>query len=142
MVFESVRAQRGSHSNSRGETSGPAVELKQMEQDWADSYKANDAEKLSQIVADDWKVIRPDGGTSTKAEEIADLKSGRNKVETIEFGPIDVKLIASVGIVQGSNTRKSSHDGKDTSGKFAWTDLFAKRDGKWVAVRSQVGRVK
>jgi ketosteroid isomerase-like protein len=122
--------------------SGAATELKQMEQDWADSYKANDAEKLSRIVADDWRVIVPDGSASTKAEEIADLKSGRKKVETIEFGPIDVKLIGSVGIVQGSNTRKSSHDGKDTSGKFAWTDVFAKRDDKWVAVRSQVARLK
>jgi ketosteroid isomerase-like protein len=127
---------------SAAKVSGAAAELKQMEQDWADSYKANDAGKLGRIVADDWRAIGPDGSVSTKAEEIAGLKSGRSKVESIEFGPIDVKVIGHVGIVQGSNDRKSSRDGKDTGGKFAWTDVFVKRDGKWVAVRSQVARVK
>ena len=32
--------------------------------------------------------------------------------------------------------------GKDTSGKWVWMDVFAKRDGKWVAVRSQAAMVK
>jgi hypothetical protein len=32
--------------------------------------------------------------------------------------------------------------GKDSSGKLAWIDVFAKRDGKWMAVRSQNAMVK
>ena len=45
-------------------------------------------------------------------------------------------------MVQGSDTEKSSYKGKDTSGKWIWMDVFVKRDGKWVAVRSQDGMVK
>ena len=71
-----------------------------------------------------------------------DVKSGSNKLETFEMGPMDVKVLGSVAVVQGSDTEKSTTDGKDTSGKFSWMDVFVKRDGKWVAVRSQLAKVK
>jgi hypothetical protein len=51
-------------------------------------------------------------------------------------------VIGSVGIVQGSDTEKSSSQGKDSSGKYVWTDIYAKRDGKWMVVRSQLAQVK
>jgi len=43
--------------------------------------------------------------------------------------------------VQGSDTEKSLMNGKDTSGKWVWTDVFVKRDSKWLVVRSQAARV-
>jgi hypothetical protein len=66
------------------------------------------------------------------------MKTGKFKLESFEFGPMDVKLLGSIAVVQGTNTEKStSADGKDSSGKYAWMDVFVKRDGKWVIVRSQ-----
>jgi hypothetical protein len=55
---------------------------------------------------------------------------------------MDVKVIGTVAIVQGSDTEKSSSKGKDTSGKWVWMDVFVKRDGKWQAMRSQSAMVK
>jgi hypothetical protein len=60
----------------------------------------------------------------------------------MEFGPMDVKILGSVGMVQGSDTENSSHQGKDSSGKYVWTDVFAKRDGKRVALRSHLAMVR
>jgi hypothetical protein len=49
-----------------------------------------------------------------------------------------VKVLGNVAVVQGTNTEKStSTNGKDSSGKYAWMDVFVRRDGKWVIVRSQ-----
>jgi len=45
-------------------------------------------------------------------------------------------------VVQGSDTEKSMTNGKDSSGKYVWMDVFVKRDGKWVAVRSESTIVK
>jgi uncharacterized protein (TIGR02246 family) len=115
-----------------------AESIKQLEHDWADAAKAGDTDKVSQILADDWIGVGFDGGRETKQSHLADMKSGKFKVESFEFGPMDVKVLGNVAVVQGTNTEKSTgRDGKDSSGKYAWMDVFAKRDGKWMIVRSQ-----
>jgi hypothetical protein len=43
--------------------------------------------------------------------------------------------------VTGSDTEKSMDKGKDSSGKYVWTDVFVKENGKWRAVSSQTTRV-
>jgi len=123
---------------------GPSVAqaIKQLEHDWVDAMKAGDIDKLSQIFADDWTGISYDGSKRTKQSFLAAMKSGGEKIESIEFGPMDVKVMGSVAVVQGSDTEKSTTKGKDTSGKWVWMDVFVKRDGKWVVVRSQSAMVK
>ena len=122
--------------------SGTAEAIKQLERDWTAAMKAGDIDRLSQIVADDWSGLGFDGATSTKKSFLNDVKSGASKIESVDLGPMDVKVIGNVAIVQGSDTEKSSTKGKDTSGKWVWMDVFAQRDGKWQAVRSQTALIK
>jgi hypothetical protein len=42
----------------------------------------------------------------------------------------------------GQRHRKDHGQWKDSRGTFAWMDVFMKRDGKWVAVRSQTAMAK
>lgn len=44
---------------------------------------------------------------------------------------------ADVAIVQGEDTETSTHKGKPSSGVYSWTDIFQKRNGRWVAIASQ-----
>lgn len=122
--------------------SADAEAVKQLERDWSDAQKAGDTDKLSLIIADDWTGLGPDGTMSTKKKLLSDIKSGSSKLESFDIGPMDVKVIGAVAIVQGSDTEKSSQNGKDTSGKWVWMDVFVKRNGKWQAVRSQSAMVK
>lgn len=119
-----------------------AQAVKQAEHDWTDAIKAGDFDKLGQLIADEWTAIGPDGGKITKQAFIEGYKSGKSKLESFEFGPLEVKVLGNVAVVQGSDTEKSVTDGKDSSGKYVWTDVFVKRDGKWLAVRSQLAKVK
>lgn len=117
--------------------------VKQLERDWSKAQKTGDTARLGQILADDWMGLGSDGVRSTKKQSLDNIKSGANKLESFEFGPMDVQLIGTtVAIVQGSDTEKSSFKGKDTSGKWLWMDVFVLRDGKWVAVRSQSAMAK
>jgi ketosteroid isomerase-like protein len=123
---------------------GPSTEeaIKQLDRDWWNAEKAGDTDKLGQIIADDWTVIGYDGKKTTKQGFLADMKSGKAKLESFELGPMDVKVLGNVAVAQGSNTEKSITGGKETNGKWVWTDVFAKRKGKWVAVRSQYALLK
>jgi ketosteroid isomerase-like protein len=142
LAFASLGVSVAQAQASPGKGPAAAEALKQAEHDWVDAAKAGDTDKLGQILADDWVGLGYDGKKATKQSMLADLKSGTQKLESFEFGPLDVKVLGNVGVVQGSDTEKSSVGGKDTSGHWVWMDVFEKRDGKWVAVRSQSARVK
>jgi ketosteroid isomerase-like protein len=116
--------------------------LKQLERDWTDAQKTKDIDKLNLIIAEDWMGLGYDGNKSNRADFIASVKSGASKIESFTFADMEVKIIGNVGIVQGGDTEKSSVRGEDTSGKWVWTDVFVKKDGRWQAVRSQSARVK
>jgi ketosteroid isomerase-like protein len=125
-------------------TKAPSVSdaIKQLEHDWADGMKANDTEKVGAILASDWTGLSADGEKQTKTSYLADFASGASKITSFEFGPMHVRVVGNVAICQGSDTEKSTSKGKDTSGEFVWMDVFAKIDGKWQAIASEVTKVK
>lgn len=123
-------------------SAGAVEAIKQLERDWLEAEKAGDIGKLTEIVADDWSSINFDGTRSTKEEFLKSVKSGQSKMQSFEIGPMDVKVIGTVAVVQGSDIEKSSYQGKDTSGKWVWMDVFLWREGKWQAVRSQTSMIK
>jgi len=111
----------------------------QLEKEWSQigTNKANlaaDVKAADRIMADDWIATDFLGKTITKAEAIANLKSGANTTQSIELSPIKVRIIGDTAIVTASDTEKSTYKGKDSSGKYVWTDIFVKRNGKWQAV--------
>jgi ketosteroid isomerase-like protein len=116
-------------------------ELKQIENDWTAASKAKDAAKLGEILADSWVGLEFDGKTIDKAKALADLKAPGNSLDTIEMGPMKVRVFGNTAIVIGSDTEKSTSNGKDSSGKYIWTDVFVKQNGKWQAVSSQSTKV-
>jgi ketosteroid isomerase-like protein len=120
----------------------PEQIVKQLEHDWTEAAKAGNADRLGQVLADDWVGLGFQGNKDTKQSVQADLKLGATKLESFEFGPMDVVVFGNVAVVQGSDTEKSTYKGKDSSGKYVWMDVFVKRDNKWQAVRSQSARLK
>jgi ketosteroid isomerase-like protein len=117
-----------------------AETLKQLERDWADAEKTSDGERIGRIVADDWAGVDNDGRKLTKERLIAHIKSGKDKIESVELGPMDVTVLGDVAVVQGSDTEKGTANGEHTSVEIIWMDVFANRGGKWVCVRSQSAR--
>lgn len=118
-----------------------AAQLKQIETDWSAAQKARDTNKLGEILADDWVGIGPDGKSSDKAKALEDVKAPGNSLESFEMGPITVRVFGNTAVVMGTETEKSMDNGKDTSGKYIWTDTFVKEKGKWKAVASQSTKV-
>lgn len=116
--------------------------LKQNAQDHGDALVAADVERLDRILADDWKAIGLSGNIVTKDTVLANLKSGKDKLEWFQLGPMDVQVFGNVAAIHGSVTEKRRWDGKDVSGQFLWMDILEKRGDKWVIVRSAGARTK
>jgi ketosteroid isomerase-like protein len=117
-------------------------ELKQLELDWSEAARTGNADKLAQILGDEWTALDYLGNTTTKKDALAELKAKSSTLSSFEPGPMDVVVFGNTAVVQGSDTEKSTYKGKDSSGKYVWMDVFVKRNGKWQAVRSQSAKVQ
>lgn len=123
------------------DAASPEQSLLQIERDWNQALLAKDYKALDRIMAEDWVGIDFRGMPVTKAESIAELKAGGSGNQSVELGDMTVKVFGDTAIVIGSDTEKSTYHGKDTSGRYAWTDVFVKRHGRWQAVASQTTRI-
>jgi ketosteroid isomerase-like protein len=113
--------------------------IRQLERDWANASKALDVNWCNQIMADDWRAVGPSGKVKTKEIAISAMQTRDFKLESTDFGPMDVKMLGNVGVVQGSTTvHLLEKDGQHTTYKWGWMDVDEKRGDKWVVVRSQV----
>ena len=97
---------------------------------------AVDLEKLNQAYADDFATIGSSGKLFRKEDLLDDFKSGEHKLVSFELGPVNVQAFGNVAVAQAGVKEKRIQDGKDYSGQFAFVDLFEKRSGKWVIVRT------
>jgi ketosteroid isomerase-like protein len=122
----------------------PAVveALKQLERDMGQAMVAVDLEKLNRIFADDWTSIGASGTVVTKEKVLGNFKSGVDRLEAFELGPMDVQVKGNVAVVHGSVTEKRTRAGKDISGEYVWMDLMEKRNGTWVVVRTAGAKVR
>jgi len=125
----------------RPAASATADDLRRIENDWVDAQKTRNADKLGEILADSWVALGWDGRRTDKAKALAEMKTPGNSLDTIEMGPMTVRIFGNTAVVTGSDTEKSMENGKDTSGKYVWTDVFVKQNGKWRAVASQSTKV-
>jgi len=121
--------------------------LIQMERDWSQvgMNKANidkDAKTMDRVMADDWVGLDFQGAANTKAQAIAHVKSGTSTTQSEDLGPMKVRVFGNTAIVTGSDTERSTYNGKDSSGKYVWTDVFVNRNGRWQAVASESTRVE
>ncbi|MBV8687717.1 MAG: nuclear transport factor 2 family protein [Alphaproteobacteria bacterium] len=117
------------------------AELIQLEQAYAKALIARDVEFLKGFYAPDWR-----GGDwmgfASKTNIINLIKSARYVVKSMVLRDLRVRVIGDVAIVQGVDEEVTSMHGRDTSGTWGFTDVFARRGGRWVAIASQTTRIE
>jgi ketosteroid isomerase-like protein len=124
------------------QTEDPAevAAIQEFENDLGNTMVGNNLEKINRAYADDWATITSTGELFTKEGLLEDFRSGNHKLRAFENGPINVRVLGDVALVQTSVTEKRIQDGKDISGLFIFMDLLKKREGKWVIVRTLAAR--
>ncbi len=111
--------------------------LMQMERDWGQAQIKNDFATVEKILASDWVGIDYDGQVVNRTQMLAHMKSGSSTLQSEELSDMKVRVFGSTAVVTGKDSEKSTDRGKDSSGKYVWTDVFVLRNGVWQVVASQ-----
>lgn len=138
--------------NSRLEpvnTASIEAELKKMEADWGAALKNKDGATVRRILADDIVLTYPDGSTGTKSSEVEMAETGAFTADAWEIQDDKVTVLnADAAFITGRTVVKNGKlkDPKtqqmiDISGDYRFLDVYAKRNGTWQAVASQVTKI-
>jgi hypothetical protein len=116
-------------------------ELVRLEHAYAQALMRKDRAFLMRYYATDWR-----GGNWmgfwTKSTMLKAVLDERYVVKSMTLRDLKTRVVGRIGIVQGVDDEVTSVDGKDTSGKWSFTDIFEYRNGQWVAIASHTAEVK
>jgi len=115
-------------------------EVRAVIEQYRTALTKGDTAALERIWADDYTFINASGAVLTKAERLANQKSGATKLSTIETDP-DMKIRVyggDVAVAINRVTIKGQYSGKATSGQFQSSIVFAKTPTGWQLVCNQI----
>ena len=115
--------------------------LVKIQHDWADARLKRDSSFATQIEADNFTVVWPDGQIINKQDDVKSYEADGAVFSEFKITDLDVRFYGETAIVVGQGSIKGHTPTKDLSGRYVWTDTFLKQNGQWKAVASQVTSV-
>ena len=111
--------------------------LMKMERDAAAALVKKDFAGFASVLSEDAAFTGPDGAVQTKAQLLADFKSGALVIESTVISDMKVRVFGESAVATYTTTDKGKSKGRDISGRYRWTDTFVRRGGKWQIVAGQ-----
>jgi ketosteroid isomerase-like protein len=133
-------------NNSNAAPANAAAAETEIKKNIADVYAAlakNDAATLDKLYDDKYVLVDLDGSVKTKAERLAELKSGDVKFESITADEISVRTNpdATGAISIARAMAKSVNKGVASEGPVRVTTIWTKTKDGWKAVGAQATRI-
>lgn len=132
---------------SSSAAAGPDEEaIAKIEHDFAEMQITKDPATIARVASAMDEGFRftdpasPDAGV-TKAQLLQMIDKGKLEIQSMAFRPFTVRVFGATAVAEGVNTGRATFEGADVGGTFAWVDVFEKRDGRWIWVFSQSGKV-
>ena len=108
----------------------------ELNREYIRSVQHGDVQRFEEILADDFLCSNPDGSLIDRA---AFLEQTAKPVTIANLGAhdVNVRIMGDVAIIH-ARTTYTLPDGGAGSGRY--TDVWARRDGRWLAVSAHVTR--
>jgi len=116
------------------ESAPPGEELEALVRAWHAAILSKDMDALQAIWAEDYAAVGPDGRVSTRSEELAAVRSPDLHFEVLAPDEVTTMPLGEVAVVRSRTTAVGSFQGEPMDASFRNTNVFVRRDGRWVAV--------
>jgi ketosteroid isomerase-like protein len=110
--------------------------LAALNRDYINSVQHGDVRRFDEILADDFLCSNPDGSLVDKKQFLAQTARPVT-IGGLTAEDVKVRLLGDVAIIH-ARTSYTTADGEQRHGRY--TDVWARRDGKWLAVSAHVTR--
>ena len=132
-----------SNANAVVNTAAIEADIKKSITDVYSALSKNDADALDKLYPDNYMLVDLDGSVKTKAQRLAELRSGDVKFSSLVADEITVRVnpegTGAVSIARA--TSKSTNKGVEAGGQIRVTTVWSKTKDGWKAVSAQATRI-
>ena len=110
--------------------------LRRLNQNYIRSVQESDVSYFEEALAEDFMSTRPDGSLATRAEFLAQIARPAG-ISGLEAHDVRIRLLGDTAIIH-ARTSYTKPDGQPGAGRY--TDVWARRQGRWLCVAAHVTR--
>jgi ketosteroid isomerase-like protein len=136
------RANAVNNANVAAVAANAEAEVKKAMEDMAKDIASNNADALAVRYADDYYLVTPQGTLQTKADRLADVKSGNTKFESFAYEDVKVRQYGNTAVATATVRAKGKAEGKDVAPQIRATLVFVKTGDQWKVVSGQATAVQ
>jgi len=107
-----------------------------LNRDYIQSVQHSDVSRFEEILADDFLCSNPEGTLVDRAGFL-EQTARPSTITDLEAHDVNVRLLGDIAIIHARTTYTRS-DGHAADGRY--TDVWARRDGRWLTVSAHVTR--
>ena len=115
---------------------GDADVLHRLNQDYIDSVQRSDVRRFEEILAEDFQNSNPDGSLVDRAGFLAQI-ARPVLISKLAAHDVWVRVMGDVAVIH-ARTSYEKADGQPGAGRY--TDIWARRHGRWLCVAAHVTR--
>jgi ketosteroid isomerase-like protein len=110
--------------------------LVQLNDAYIDAVRTSNVSRFSEILAEDFLCTLADGTLLNRAEFLAHAAKPTT-AHGLQVHDVNIRVLGDMAIVHAATTFRHQ-DGRPGRGRY--TDVWARRQGRWLAVAAQFGR--
>ena len=123
---------------SSNDAAASALEtLHELNEAYLDAVATGNVERFREILAEDFLCSGPDGVLLDK-RAFLDRTAGPRTLQQLTADDVRIRVFGDVAIIHAA-TRFRTIDGRDGRGRY--TDIWARRNGTWLAIAAHVTRL-
>ena len=112
------------------------AQLAALNEDYIHSVQHSDVKRFNEILADDFLCSNPDGSLIDRAQFLRQTAAPVT-ISNLKAHDVNVRVLGDFAIIHARTTYTLA-DGREGKGRY--TDVWARRGGKWLAVSAHVTR--
>lgn len=103
--------------------------------------KNHQFDSLRWMLDDNLMYIHSNGWIETKADVIDDLKTGKLVYRKVGVNEVSVRLYENAAIVTGKGSFAGVNSGTEFSVNLLFTEVYVKKEGRWVLASRHANRL-
>jgi len=115
-------------------------EVRQAIRDYDEALRRADAAAVEKFWATEYTFVNPRGERLTRADRVANLRTGRTALDSLAHAPQDerIQVYGDIALYSTLLTLSGRYSGEAEQGQFRALAVWVRRDGRWQQLATQM----